>query len=92
MKNFSLRLFGAGDVVNVSGSVAEGNDLSAEMKTFYDKALIELAKMGGATVVGAGVAIEKAYQGGGDEVRKMGYRVESLARISAMNDGKIEFC
>lgn len=43
MKNFSLRLFGAGDVVNVSGSVAEGNDLSAEMKTFYDKALIELA-------------------------------------------------
>ena len=56
------------------------------------KALIELAKMSGATVVGAGVAIEKAYQGGGDEVRKMGYRVESLARIAAMNDGKIEFC
>ena len=43
MKKFSLTLFGAGEVVNTTGSAAEGNDLSAEMKTFYDKALIELA-------------------------------------------------
>lgn len=42
-KIFSLRLFGAGDVVNTTLSNSEGNDLSAEMKTFYDKALIELA-------------------------------------------------
>lgn len=56
------------------------------------KALIELAEMGGAKVVGTGVAIEKAYQGGGDEIRKMGYRVEALARIAKMCDGKIEFC
>lgn len=56
------------------------------------KALIELAEMGGATVVGAGVAIEKAYQGGGDQIREMGYRVESLARVASMGDGKIEFC
>ena len=46
MKNeiiFSLGLFGAGDVINTTESASEGNDLSAEMKTFYDKALIELA-------------------------------------------------
>jgi N4-gp56 family major capsid protein len=46
MKNkikFSLTLFGAGDVINTTLSAATGNDLSAEMKTFYDKALIELA-------------------------------------------------
>ena len=43
MKKFSLRLFGAGDVINTTASATEGNDLSAEMKTFYDKALIELA-------------------------------------------------
>lgn len=46
MKNeiiFSLGLFGAGDVINTTASASEGNDLSAEMKTFYDKALIELA-------------------------------------------------
>lgn len=43
MKKFSLTLFGAGEVVNTTVSASEGNDLSAEMKTFYDKALIELA-------------------------------------------------
>ena len=45
MKNkiFSLKLFGAGEVVNTTLSDTDGNNLSAEMKTFYDKALIELA-------------------------------------------------
>ncbi len=46
MKNeikFSLGLFGAGDVINSTLCNETGNDLSAEMKTFYDKALIELA-------------------------------------------------
>lgn len=57
------------------------------------KALISLAKLSGATVVGCGAAIEKVYQIGGSDIRRMGYRVESLARISSMSDdGKIEFC
>ena len=44
-------------------------------------------------VVGCGIAVEKAFQGGGDKLRAMGVRVESLARIKAMSDdGKIEFC
>lgn len=57
------------------------------------KALISIAEQGGATVVGAGIAIEKAYQNGGNEIRDLGYRVESLAKISSMNekDG-IVFC
>ena len=56
------------------------------------KVLINLAEMGGATIVGAGVAIEKAYQNGGADIRSMGYRVESLASIKKMtDDGKIEF-
>ncbi len=56
------------------------------------KALINLAEMGGATVVGAGIAIEKAYQEGGDFIRSLGYRVESLARVQSMSeDGSIEF-
>ena len=42
-KAFSLKLFGAGEVVNTTLSDTDGNNLSAEMKTFYDKALIELA-------------------------------------------------
>jgi len=41
---FSLRLFGAGDVVNTLASTSDNaNNITAEMKTFYDKALIELA-------------------------------------------------
>ena len=56
------------------------------------RALIKLAEMGGATVVGAGIAIEKVYQNGGNEIRNLGYRVESLARVASMSDdGKIEF-
>ena len=57
------------------------------------KALIALCKIAGATVVGCGAAVEKSNQVGGSDIRRMGYRVESLARISSMSDdGKIEFC
>lgn len=56
------------------------------------RALIDIVEMAGATVVGAGIAIEKAYQPGGNKIRDLGYRVESLARVKSMQDGKIEFC
>ncbi len=56
-------------------------------------ALLDLAMMAGAGVVGAGIAIEKAYQPGGELIRGRGVRVESLARIRAMSEeGGIEFC
>ena len=47
----------------------------------------------GAEVAGAGIVIEKAYQGGGNLVRDMGVRVESLAKIKSISkkDG-IVFC
>ena len=47
----------------------------------------------GATLVGAGICIEKAFQPGGDLIRSMGVRVESLARIKSMSveDG-VAFC
>ena len=55
--------------------------------------LLEIAKQAGATAVGAGIVIEKAYQKGGELVRSTGLRVESLARIASMSveDG-IKFC
>ena len=47
----------------------------------------------GATLVGAGICGEKAFQPGGDLIRGMGVRVESLARIKAMSvEGGVEFC
>ena len=52
------------------------------------RALVEQA---GATAVGAGIAIEKVFQGGGDKLRAEGLRVESLAKIAAMDDLHIAF-
>ncbi len=56
------------------------------------KVLINLAEMAGAKVVGAGIAIEKAYQMGGKDIRAMGYDVYSLAKIKSMSsDGGVVF-
>ncbi|MEG2959484.1 MAG: xanthine phosphoribosyltransferase, partial [Oscillospiraceae bacterium] len=52
-------------------------------------ALMGLAKLvqdAGATLVGAGIVIEKAFQPGGKMLREQGIRIESLARIGAMNE------
>ena len=55
--------------------------------------LIKLVRDAGAELVGAGICVEKAFQPGGNLIRSMGVRVESLARVKAMgDDGSIEFC
>lgn len=54
--------------------------------------LMALVAEAGAVVVGAGIAIEKGFQGGGDRLRNAGLRVESLAIVDAMEpDGSIRF-
>ena len=53
--------------------------------------LRDLVSQAGATLVGAGCAIEKRFQGGGDKLRAEGVRVESLARIVRMDDSGIVF-
>ena len=40
---------------------------------------------------GTFIPIEKAYQEGGEIVRNMGLRVESLARIASMDEDGIRF-
>lgn len=55
--------------------------------------LIDLVHQAGAAVVGAGICIEKAFQPGGELIRGMGVRVESLARIRSMSvENGVEFC
>lgn len=56
------------------------------------KGLISLVEQAGATLVGAGIAVEKAFQPGGELIRAMGVRVESLARVKAMSADGVEFC
>lgn len=47
--------------------------------------LIELVTCAGASVEGIGIAVEKGFQSGGEVIREMGMRLESLAIIDKMN-------
>ena len=55
--------------------------------------LIAIANNAGATVEGLGVVIEKGFQIGGNVIRNLGYRLESLAIVDSMDDtsGQITF-
>ncbi len=75
-------LTGTDRVLIIDDFLANGEALNA---------LISICKQAGAEVVGCGIAIEKKYQGGGDALRSKGIRIESLAMISSMKDGIIEF-
>lgn len=55
------------------------------------KALASIVNQAGAKVAGAGIAIEKGFQGGGDELRANGMKVVSLAIIEEMTDTKLTF-
>ena len=55
--------------------------------------LISIAENAGAVVEGCGIVIEKGFQIGGRVIRNMGYHVESLAIVDAMDaeQGTITF-
>lgn len=69
-------------VVIVDDFLARGNALEG---------LIDLIGQAGAKLAGCAVAIEKGFQGGGDELRKRGIRVEALALIDEMSPDSITF-
>ena len=55
--------------------------------------LINIAESAGATVEGLGIVIEKGFQVGGRVIRNLGYHLESLAIVDAMDaeNGTITF-
>ena len=53
--------------------------------------LIEIVKESGATLEGAGIVIEKGFQNGGQKIRDMGVRLESLAIVDSMTDDSLTF-
>ncbi len=56
------------------------------------KGLVDLCNQAGAKIEGICICIEKGFQAGGDDLRKMGYEVTSLAIIDDMaDDGTITF-
>ena len=62
-------------VLVIDDFLAKGNALNG---------LIDIITQAGATLCGCAIAIEKGFQGGGDELREKGIRVDSLAIIESM--------
>ena len=54
------------------------------------KGIIDLAQQAEAEIVGMGFLIEKEFQHGGDELRKLGIHVESLAIIESLDNCTIK--
>ena len=69
-------------VLIVDDFLAKGNALAG---------LIDIVEQAGAKLAGCAIAIEKGFQGGGDELRAKGIRVESLAIINKMTEDSVEF-
>jgi xanthine phosphoribosyltransferase len=55
--------------------------------------LIEIVASAGAQIAGVGIVVEKGFQSGGEVIREMGLRLESLAIVDGMNEktGEIFF-
>lgn len=53
--------------------------------------LLDMVRQSGAQLAGFGIVIEKGFQAGGDILRDKGIKVESLAIIDWLEDGKINF-
>ena len=51
--------------------------------------LMQIAEQAGAVLVGAGVCIEKGWQPGGDELRRKGVKLVSLAICDRIENGKV---
>lgn len=62
--------------------------LAAGKATF---GLIELIEQAGATLCGVGMCVEKAYQGGGEEIRRRGINLHSLAIVDINDSNDVKF-
>jgi len=55
------------------------------------KGMVDIVKQSKASLAGAGIVIEKVFQGGGQALRQSGVRIESLAPVSSLAGGKVLF-
>lgn len=79
----SKEFLGKGDrVLVIDDFLAKGNALNG---------LMDIISQAGATLCGCAIAIEKGFQGGGDELRQKGIRVDSLAIVESMTENSLTF-
>lgn len=84
------------NVIAVSGSHLNEKDCVLIIDDFLAngqaaKGLAQITELAGAKLAGIGIVIEKAFQEGGRALREGGVRVESLARIESLENGKVSF-
>lgn len=53
--------------------------------------LLDIIKKAKANLIGVGIVIEKGFQKGGKNIREKGIRLESLAIVDRVEDGRIIF-
>ena len=70
------------NVLVIDDFLAKGNALNG---------LMDIIEQAGASLCGCAIVIEKGYQGGGDELRAKGVRVDSLAIVDSMTESTLEF-
>lgn len=86
-KSYKIRI--AKRYLNKNDKVFLIDDFLANGKALLG--LKDIVEQAGATLVGAGIVIEKGFQKGGDSLREDGIRIDSLAIIDSLEDGKIIF-
>lgn len=53
--------------------------------------LLDIVEQAGAELAGVGIVIEKGFQPGGNMIREKGIKLESLAAIASLENGKVTF-
>lgn len=82
--------------ISISKKYVDANDKILMIDDFLAngqavEGMLEIADQDGVDVAGAGIVIEKSFQPGANELKDRGVRVESLARIKSLENGKVEF-
>ncbi len=88
-KNKSYTVCVSGDYLGEGDRVLFIDDFLANGNAA--KGIIDLVKQAGATLEGMGFLIEKGFQSGGEELRRRGIHVESLAIIDSLDNCTVTF-
>ncbi len=86
-KTYTIRVSKA--YLNEGENVLILDDFLAKAKAA--NGLIEILERAKCNVAGIGIVIEKGFQNGGEEIREKGIKLESLAIVESIDNGKIVF-
>ncbi|WP_144460885.1 xanthine phosphoribosyltransferase [Siminovitchia fortis] len=82
--------------ISISGDFIQQDDVVLIIDDFLANGqavlgLLDMIEQAGARLAGVGIVIEKGFQSGGQLIRDRGIRVESLANVASLKNGKVEF-